>query len=300
MGVSPYDLDLIHTGIDLVMKVQADQGKIVLGRIAPKESTREGYKRVQRTTGFRNAQVYDRGAPIESSRKENLDLKDYYPLLWALGWDVYDYDSDEDVYKIIPQNVTDAALSMMRTQDIEECGLFNNGFDTNFNIVDGQPLFSTAHTGATGVATQSNRPASGNSLDAEAVEAMWALLRGQTDFNGEKLYMTGSFEAWTGSTLAPLMWRIIETEFQAGTPDNDKSYVHTNFRAMESPQLSSTTAHYYKTADDTLHKLRMIEFSPYTVKNLPMKDDLSEKTVVYHRRRAVAEDWHYTAADPGA
>lgn len=302
MGPTPFDLELIHAGIDKVIKVQAEKGHIQTGRIAPEmDSNGQGYWVTQRNASFKNANVYGRGQTIEPSRKEKLDTYQWDPLLWALAWDFQIYDKDEDFYKELPQNIADAAISMLRTRDIEECGLFNNGFSASYVYVDGVALFSTAHTGATGVAaTQANRPTTGSSLDAESLEALYTLWMNQTDFNGELKYNTGSLEVWSGPLLAPQLWRIINTEFQAGTPDNDKSYVHRLMKAMMAHQLTSSTAYYAKTTDETQHNLRTIIFSPYQVTQLPTDGALQDRTVVWERRRVTVGDWHGTVADPGA
>jgi hypothetical protein len=296
---SPFDQELIKSGIDEVKKVQAERGKIRVGRLAPTINHREGYYAIQRNTGFRDARSYSRGEPIEQDVKTKLELQHIYPLIFAKSWTTYLYDPHEDVYNEMADNIADAGLAMIRRKDKEEMNLLNNGFSSSYLIVDGQPLFSTAHTGATGVTGQANRPTTGSSLDVTSVEEMLTRLMGQEDFNGESMYFDTDINIWVGVTLWPLLWRIVEAEMQAGGADNDPNYVGTRVRAMMSHQISSTAAFYGVAADSSQHHLRMIQFSPYNVFTREAGHALDVDHYVWERYRAVAEDWHGTDANPG-
>lgn len=297
---TPFDLDLIKAGIDEVIKVQAEKGDIRLGRLAPTIDHKEGYYTAQRITGFKDARIYSRGESIEPDRKEMVSRKDYLPYLFAKSWITYQYDKDEDVYNEMASNIADAAIAMLRRKDKEEMNLLNNGFDTNFTGPDGLPLFSTAHTGAAGVAVRANRAAAGSSLDVALLEAMLSGYNDQKDFNGESLYTNGNVNVWTGNTLWPLLWRICEAEYQATTPDNDPNFIGTRVKPMLGHQLSSTSAVYMVAANPDDHFLRTIQFSPYQV-GLPVEGHaLDTKHTVFERYRSIFESFEYTYGDPGA
>lgn len=297
---TPFDLEMIHSGIDEVMKIQTDKGKIRLFEIAPQIDSSEGFRTVQRISGFRDPRNYGRGESIETDRKQKLDRTDYYPLLFAKRWQTYDYDRDEDVYKEMASNMADVAIAMLRRKDKEEKNLLNNGFDaTNFPIVDGASLFSTSHTGVTGVASQANRPASGSGLDPISVEAMITRMMSQTDFNGEQLYWDGKLNIWTGNTLFPLLYRIVEAEYQATTPDNDPNFVNTYVTARRGVQISSTAAFYGIVSDSQNHKLRCIQFSPFRTLKREQGTALETDYFAYERYRFIPETWQGVDANPG-
>lgn len=297
---TPFDVGLVKAGIDEIKVLQATKGNIRLGRLAPEVNHREGYYAVQRNTGFKDARVYSRGEGIEPDTKEKLELQHYYPYLFAKAWRTYAYDKDEDVYDMMADNMADAALAMARRHDKEEMNLLNNGQDTNYPIVDGLPLFSTAHTGAAGVAVRANRPAAGSSVDVNVIEAMLAAYNAGLDFNGESLYTTGDVNIWTGNTLWPLLWRICEAEFQAGGADNDPNYIGTRVRPMLGHQLTTTTALYLVSANEDDHSLRTIQFSPYGVDIRQTGNALDTLYTVWERYRAIAETFEYTYCEPGA
>lgn len=295
---TPMDVELIKSGIDTVLKIQTEKGKIVNGRIAPQIDHREGYYTVQVNSGFKDARIYGPGESIEPDRKEKIHRQDYYPFIFAKAWITYEWSSDEDVYNQMASNVNDAALAMLRRRNKEEMNLLNNGFDTNFAGPDGQPLFSTAHTGATGVAVRSNRSASGSSLDVGLLETMLAAYAGGLDVNGESLFISGDVDVWTGTPLHPLLYRLVNAELQPGGPDNDPNYVGTKVRAQCGHQISGSGV-YMLSSDSDDHKLRTIQFSPYQMGNPKQGDALDIKHTVFERYRAIFETFEYTYADPG-
>lgn len=297
---TPIQLDLVKTGIDLVVKTQTKNGKLTFETIAPSIQHREGFYRLRIITGFGDAGAYGNGVAVPSDRKYSLYEENIYPTRFAKAWEYDLHDKDEDVYNQLAENVGDIAVSMRRRKNKEAANLFNNGFDSNFAIYDGQPLFSTAHPGAVGIANGSNRPASGSSLGSIAVESAIAAYMGQLDPRGESMEFEGNLELHVGNLLFPLATRIVEASGLAGTNDNDPNFAGRYVTVRKNDKITSSTAQYYKAASQDEHKLRTIQFSPYRITNQTEARTEIVVNVVSERYTMFVGQWQGTYADPGA
>lgn len=296
---TPAELDLIKAGIDKVIKVQTKNGRLMAHDIAPVINHREGYYRVKVITGFGDAGVYGRGAPVASDRKQALYDTEMYPLRFAKAWEHDTYDEDEDVYNEMADNAADIAKAMRRRKNKEASNLFGNGFDSAYPIYDGQVLFSTAHPGITGV-TGSNRPAAGNAMGVLAMENVIGNYFGQNDPRGESMEFEGNLECWVGNTLFPLTTRIVDSLGVAQSADNDPNFVGRYITVKRGDKLTSSTAHYYKAKDQDEHGLRCIVFSPYRIDSQEEARTGVTVHVVSERYRMVVMQWQGTYGDPGA
>lgn len=291
----------MKAGIDAVLKIQTKNGRLTFQTIAPTIDTKEGYYKAVVTSGYKDAGVYARGAPVPSDRKVRLFENDYYPKVFAKAWDYDIYTKDEDVYNQMGTNVGDIAIAMRRRKNKEAANLFNNGFDASgaSNIYDGQPLFSTAHPGVGGGFLGSNRPAVGNSLSPYSVEAAVGNFFGQFDVNGESMEFEGNLELHVGNLLYMLASRIINATQIAGSNDNDPNVVKQYITLHRNDKITSATAHYYKSQTEDEHGLRTIQFSPYRITSENEARTQLTVNVVSERYRCVVLKWQGTYGDPG-
>lgn len=296
---TPYELDLIKSGIDAVIKIQTKNGRLMAFDIAPAVNSKEGYYKAKVITGFGDASAYGRGVAVPSDRKQTLYETDFYPLRFAKAWEYDIHSKDEDVYNEMASNAADIATAMRRRKNKEATNLFNNGFSASFTIYDGQPLFSTAHPGSQGV-VGSNTPASGNALGVISVENVIGNYFGQTDPRGESMEFEGNLQQWVGNTLLLLATRIAEASQLAQSNDNDPNVVKRFIDVHRGDKITSTTAHFYKAANEDEHGLRTIVFSPYRVTQGTEARSEVVVNVVSERYRAVVLKWNGTYGDPGA
>lgn len=297
---TPKDLGLIKRGIDQVIKIQTKKGRYTYRTIVKQVEHREGYYKAKEITGFGDADVYSRGAPVSSDRKYQGYETDWYPLRYAKAWDKDIYDSDEDVYNELPTAAADIAIAFRRKKNKEAANLFNNGHDgTLYPIYDGQALFSTAHPGVLGN-TGTNRPVTGSALSSIAMETAISGLMSQVDPRGESLELEGNIECHLSNYLYPLGWRITEASGFAGTNDNDPNFAGRYVKVIRQDKLTSQTAHYYKMADESEHGLTCIQFSP--IRTTVGVEARSEQivTVTSERYRMAVLSWRGLWGDPGA
>lgn len=296
---TPYELDMIKSGIDAVIKIQTKTGRLMAFDIAPAINSKEGYYKAKVITGFGDAVAYGRGVAVQSDRKQVLYETDFYPLRFAKAWEYDIHSKDEDVYSEMASNAADIATAMRRRKNKEASNLLNNGFSGTYPIYDGQPLFSTAHPGVAGV-TGSNTPASGTALGVIAVEAVVGNYFGQTDPRGESMEFEGNLQQWVGNTLYLLATRIAEASQLAQSNENDPNVVKRFIDVRRGDKLTSATAHYYKAQNEDEHGLRTIVFSPYRVTQGTEARSETIVNVVSERYRSVVLKWNGTYGDPGA
>ena len=293
------DLNLVKAGIDAVLKIQTKNGRLTFQTIAPVIDTKQGYYKAVVTSGYKDAGVYARGAPVQSDRKVRLYETDFYPLRFAKAWEFDVYAKDEDVYAQMGTDVGDIAIAMRRRKNKEAANLFNNGFSSSALIYDGQPLFSTAHPGVNGGFVGTNTPATGNSLSPYSIEAVVNAYFGQFDVNGESMEFEGNLELHVGNAIYIAAKRIVSALQVAESNDNDPNVIKDYIQLHRNDKITSTTAHFYKAQTVDEHGLRTIQFSPYRITSQDEARTETVVNVVSERYRCVVLKWQGTYGDPG-
>lgn len=296
---TPSELGLIKSGIDTVIKIQTKNGANTAFDMAPAINHREGYYRAAVITGFGDATQYGMGVSVPSDRKQSLYVTDFYPKRFAKAWEYAIQEKDQDVYREMASNAADIATAMRRRKNKEAANLFcNNGFSSVYPIYDGQPLYSTAHPGVSGV-TGSNTPASGNALGILVLEDVIGNYFGQTDPRGESLEFEGNLQMWVGNMKYLLAMRLAQASQIAQSPDNDPNVVKRFIDVKRGDKITSTTAHFYKASSEQEHGLRTIVFSPYRVtEGVEARSEVTVM-VVSEQYNCVALKWNGTYGDPG-
>lgn len=122
-----------------------------------------------------------------------------------------------------PQQSVQLKNSLRTLKNINAMYLFNNAFNANSTVSDGQPLCSTVHPIATG--TQANTFANGVTFSEAAVEEAITIIRSWQNLAGLQLD-TKSVKALVPQRLAFQAARIFKSEYRTGTGDNDINAIY--------------------------------------------------------------------------
>jgi len=108
---------------------------------------------------------------------------------------------------------------MANTKEVKGSDVLNNGFNTNFAIGDGQPLFSTAHP-LSGGGTGANRAATMADLNETSLEDALIDISTFTDDRGLTISVRAT-KLVVPPQLVFVADRILNSTLRSGTADND-------------------------------------------------------------------------------
>ncbi len=171
--------------------------------------------------GFNRASSKPEGDDITFDSRQQGFTPKYVHTTFAKGYIVTEEALEDELYGQLNDGARALARVMNITKEIEGAAVYNNGFDSNHTMTDGdgQPLFSTAHVNGPSGGTYSNRLAVDADLSEASLEDMLILIQTATDARGLAAALqakclihapANSFEAQ----------RILRSELQSDTANN--------------------------------------------------------------------------------
>jgi len=136
--------------------------------------------------GFNRASSKPEGDDITfDSRRQGCSPK-YQHTTFAKGYIVTEEALEDELYGQLNDGARALARVMTITKEIEGAAIYNNGFDANFTMVDGDgvALFNTAHSSGPSGGTYSNRLATDADLSEAALEDMLIQIQTVQDARG--------------------------------------------------------------------------------------------------------------------
>ena len=137
---------------------------------------------------------------------------------YTLGFKVTREMMDDDQYREIRSLPQALAQSVRDTVEDEAANVFNRGFNNSFTGIDGQPLFSTAHTYGNGQ-TYANRPATDADLSMTSYEQMTLDLAALTDGRGKQMKVMPKMLI-VSTAFAATAKQILQSEKDPETANN--------------------------------------------------------------------------------
>lgn len=136
--------------------------------------------------GFNRASSKPEGDDITfDSRRQGFTPK-YQHTTFAKGYIVTEEALEDELYGQLNDGARALARVMNITKEIEGAAVYNNGFDANFLMIDGDgsSLFNTAHVNGPSGGTYSNRLTTDADLSEAALEDMLIQIQTITDPRG--------------------------------------------------------------------------------------------------------------------
>ena len=136
--------------------------------------------------GFNRASTKPEGDDITFDSRQQGFTPKYQHSTFAKGYIVTEEALEDELYGQLNDGARALARVMNITKELEGAAIYNNGFDTNFTMIDGDglPLFSTAHVNGPSGGTFSNRLTVDADLSEAALEDLLIQIQTINDARG--------------------------------------------------------------------------------------------------------------------
>jgi hypothetical protein len=187
-------------------------------KIFEKSGSTKYQERVVEGTTFGLAPTKSEASPIQYDSDGEGYVAIFQHVVYGLGYIVTQEELEDNQYEEVSQSRSaNLAWSMRTTAEFVHANVFNRGFDSNFPIGDGQPLFSATHPTLSG--SQSNLLTAADFSETameDATKAVWRLQnnRGFPINGGVKRIIINPEDAFT-------VTRVLNSVLRSGTANND-------------------------------------------------------------------------------
>lgn len=166
----------------------------------------------------------------------------------GLGYIVTEETIEDELYGVFSEGAKRCAKALTIGKEIDGANILNNGFDTDYTMIDGdgQPLFSTAHPRGPSGGTFSNRLAVDADLSESSLEDMQDIIMNAEDNRGLPARLMSRKLVVRAGTNAFNAQRILGSVLQNDTGNNatnairDMNLISEGF--MSSPYLTNSRA----------------------------------------------------------
>lgn len=183
-----------------------------------KDTSNKYQERVAEGTTFGLAPVKTEGSPLQYDSDQEGYVAIFQHVVYGLGWIATREEKEDNLYDEVSRSrSTNLAWSMRTTAEFVHANVFNRGFDVNYPIGDGQPLFSASHPTLSG--NQSNLLTAADFSEAameDATKAVWRVKnnRGFPINAGVRRIVINPEDAFN-------VTRVLNSVLRSGTNNND-------------------------------------------------------------------------------
>jgi hypothetical protein len=264
------------------------------------DSSRKAYEEDVEVTGFGLAPVKTEGSSISYDSEAQGTTRRYTHVAYALGYICTHEEHQDNLYEIVSRRRSSAlAFSMETTRQIICANVFNNGFNAAYPGGDGVEFFSIVHPVLAG--TQSNELNPAADFSEAALEDLLILIADTDNSRGLPI-APRPIDIMGPNALMFDMTRVLKSEMQSGTANNDVNAIRTmgllGKKPIINPYLTDPDAWFVRTniPNGTKYYNRQeVTFdqdNDFDTKNL--------KAASYMRFVAGWTDWRSWAASAGA
>ena len=199
--------------------------------IYTEHSSERSFEEDQKITSFGNAPVKQEGAATLFDTAQEGYTTRYVMETISMGFALTQEAFEDNLYDSLSARYTkELARSMANTKQIKAAAVLNNGF-TTFLTGDGVSLYNTSHPQVAGPVI-SNRPTTPTDLNETSLEAANIQIGKWTDDRGKII------NARTRKMIVPIdlqytAIRLLETQLQPGTANNDVNAIRTSASVPE-------------------------------------------------------------------
>lgn len=172
------------------------------------------------------AQIQPEGAPTAIDTMGQRIITQYYHKYFGLGFVITRQAIMDNLYKTrFPMMAKSLKHSLQQTKEIVGANIINNGWNPQYPIGDGQPLFSVNHPIDSGVVA--NTPAAPVDLNEASLEAALIGIQQFQDQAG-LIVRTQAQQLIVPTQNQFVATRILESVYRTGTANNDINAMYAN------------------------------------------------------------------------
>ena len=242
--LTPQFYELLEADTKEIYFTRLDQIPELFSQLFLKRSSSKAYEDRMRIVGFGTLALKEEGTPIAFDDPTEGGRSRVTHSTYALGWRASMEMMQDDQHGIMARMSGDLAESTRDHRERLAWGMIDDGYGTTLTGLDGDNLFESTHVsiGPNGI-SQSNILSPAVALGVTGLEAIKTL--SQTTRSEEGRYITLKQELLViHPDLAHQAYQLLNTEFEVGTSNNDRSTVvssRSGLKPIEVPYLSSST-----------------------------------------------------------
>jgi hypothetical protein len=264
-------------------------------------TTTQVYERFKSLTGMGPAADTPEGQPVQFDDQMALFTRDFYPSMVTKGRSFTKLAGFTDQYGELKKSTPRFAKSFNDKRNIKAANLDNLGFTNTTDGMNGETLYSTAHSnGTASAAGSSNRPAVNLTFGPLAVQQCKNEIRKQRDARNTPMRLSGQILLKVPIDLQGSLAAVLKSVNLPGTTNNDINYARENVDGRVIDDYTSSTAWFARMADNNLHGLVWMQQMPYDIEMLPLDKTLMQNWVAWESYVAFWYFWYGTWGTPGA
>lgn len=204
--------------------------------IYTEHSSERSFEQDQKVTGFQTAPNKQEGAATLFDTAQEGYTTTYNMETISMGFALTQEAFEDNLYdSLSARYARELGRAMRNTKEIKAAAILNTGFTAlasgGYGVGDGVPLYSTAHPQVAGPVI-SNRPSVAVDLNETSLEAAVIQVGKWTDDRGKLI------QARVRKMIVPIdnqytAIRILETQLQPGTANNDVNAIRTSASVPE-------------------------------------------------------------------
>ncbi len=204
--------------------------------IYTEHSSERSFEQDQKVTGFQTAPNKQEGAATLFDTAQEGYTSTYNMETISMGFALTQEAFEDNLYDSLSARYSrELGRAMRNTKEIKAAAILNTGFTAlasgGYGVGDGVPLYSTAHPQVAGPVI-SNRPTVAVDLNETSLEAAVIQIGKWTDDRGKLI------QARVRKMIVPIdnqytAIRILETQLQPGTANNDVNAIRTSASVPE-------------------------------------------------------------------
>jgi hypothetical protein len=207
-----------------------------------------------------------RGRPISYDTPLRVGTKTYTHKTYALGYRVERELSEDDLYNQISRYPKLLANSANHTLNILGHLPLNNGWDTNFPVTDGLPLFSVSHPMVKAGGVQANTYAVAQEFSRTVLQAVLVAMRKWKTHEGRPAQIKPRCLI-VGPDLLPEAWDAIGNPKVPESDANARNWVNTQGLTIEETDWLAGTKHWFVLAQKSDHQVNFFWRKKITYEN---------------------------------
>lgn len=273
--------------------------------IYTEHSSERSFEQDQKVTGFQTAPNKQEGAATLFDTAQEGYTSTYNMETISMGFALTQEAFEDNLYDSLSARYSrELGRAMRNTKEIKAAAILNTGFTAlasgGYGVGDGVPLYSTAHPQVAGPVI-SNRPTVAVDLNETSLEAAVIQIGKWTDDRGKLI------QARVRKMIVPIdnqytAIRILETQLQPGTANNDVNAIRTSASVPE-----GFAVNHYLTDPDAFFLVTDVPEGFKYFNRVPVSEDsdgdFDTGNIRYKMRERYAfgvSDYLATWASPGA
>jgi hypothetical protein len=204
--------------------------------IYTEHTSERSFEEDQKITGFQSAPVKEEGAATLFDTAQEGYTTRYTMVTYSMGFALTQEAFEDNLYDSLSARYTrELARAMANTKQIVAANVLNTGFTAlasgGYGVGDGVPLYSASHPQVAGPVI-SNTPTVAVDLNETSLEAATIQIAKWTDDRG-KLINARVRKMLTAVDNQYVAIRVLETQLQPGTANNDVNAIRTSAAVPE-------------------------------------------------------------------